>query len=162
MWRNGFVRERRGIPTMLDFQIKHSRRKRENAYGICCDGFLSQSIINGFGFTNTKFVLDYWHLFKQVSTKLWNCMYEYFSVAIDTNSFCWCEWMQSLQILPKKFSNRFYIIENELRHMVNAPSETICHRGRFIVETKSESFSFTYQWSEGIVLWESKFRIVQC
>ena len=51
---------------MLNFQIDNSRRSKDDVYGIACDGFLNQSIINRFGFKNTKFVLDYWHLFKQV------------------------------------------------------------------------------------------------
>ena len=53
---------------MLNFQVTHSRRKKEEVYGISADGFLNQRIINEFGFTNTVFVMDYWHLFKQVSS----------------------------------------------------------------------------------------------
>ena len=52
---------------MLKFQIENSRRTRDEVYGIACDGFLNQSIINRFGFIKTKFIIDYWHLFKQVS-----------------------------------------------------------------------------------------------
>ena len=51
---------------MLNFQIENSRRTRDEVYGISCDGFLNQSIINRFGFHKTKFIIDYWHLFKQV------------------------------------------------------------------------------------------------
>ena len=52
---------------MLDFQILNSRRKRDEVYAISCDGFLNQSIINRFGFTKTRFIIDYWHFFKQAS-----------------------------------------------------------------------------------------------
>jgi hypothetical protein len=44
----------------------HSRRKKDQVYGISSDGFLNQRIIHEFGFTRTVFVMDYWHLFKQV------------------------------------------------------------------------------------------------
>ena len=52
---------------MLNFQVKYSRRKKENVHAIACDGFLGQSQIERFGFTNSVFIKDYWHLFKQVS-----------------------------------------------------------------------------------------------
>ena len=52
---------------MLEFQVKYSRRKKDEVYGISADGFLNQKIIHGFGFNKTKFVMDYWHLFKSVS-----------------------------------------------------------------------------------------------
>ena len=55
---------------MLDFQVNHSRRKRNEVYGISSDGFLNQSIIHRFGFKNTIFVMDYWHLFNQVRSYL--------------------------------------------------------------------------------------------
>ena len=52
---------------MLDFQVKYSRRTKDQVYGISSDGFLNQRIIHEFGFKTTVFVMDYWHLFKQVS-----------------------------------------------------------------------------------------------
>ena len=51
---------------MLEFQVSNSRRKKEEVYGIAADGFLDQDTINRFGFVRTRFVMDYWHLFKQV------------------------------------------------------------------------------------------------
>ena len=52
---------------MLDFQVRHSNRKANEVYGISSDGFLNQQILNDIGFKDTKFIMDYWHLFKQVS-----------------------------------------------------------------------------------------------
>ena len=51
---------------LLNFQVKHSRRKKDDVNAISSDGFLNQKVINRFGFRNAKFVIDYWHLFKQV------------------------------------------------------------------------------------------------
>ena len=51
---------------LLDFQVRYSRRSKDEVYGIACDGFLNQDSIHKMGFTNTRYVSDHWHLFNQV------------------------------------------------------------------------------------------------
>ena len=52
---------------MLDFQTNHTRRSKHEVYGISADGILNQQVVDKFGFSNAKYVADYWHLFHSVS-----------------------------------------------------------------------------------------------
>ena len=55
--------------SMLDFQVRYSRRSKSEVKAISSDGFLSQPIIEGMGFTTTKFIIDFWHLFHSILPK---------------------------------------------------------------------------------------------
>ena len=57
---------------MLNFQINNTRRTKDEVHGLSADGILNQEVIERFGFSKTKYVSDYWHLFHAVSVTLFH------------------------------------------------------------------------------------------
>ena len=109
--------------SMLDFQVRYSRRSKSEVNAISSDGFLSQSIIEGMGFTNTKFIIDFWHLFhsilpKQFGLHVFNIIQHELIAMTNSSS-------------EEKCAEHFHAARNLLNNLQSSTEEKLNHLYKF-------------------------------